>query len=87
LEGQAKVVYGQNRILAQLYVWIGLLLWNSVSEGDASIAAESLPALSSRRKRRVPVRCAQQHQQEQQNQQEKVKKDENNGKIVRIVIL
>lgn len=45
--------------------------------------------LSSRRKRRVPVRCTQQHQQKEQqrqDQQEKVWKDESNGKIVRNVL-
>jgi len=47
------------------FQWCGF-----VSEGDASQASESLPALSSRRKRRVPVRCAQQLQEQQQQQQQ-----------------
>lgn len=39
-------------------------------KGDASGESESLPVLSSRRKRRVPVRCAQQHQQQQEQLQQ-----------------
>jgi hypothetical protein len=51
-----------------------------ISEGDASQVSDSLPALSSRRKRRVPVRCAQQLQEQQQEQDlhEQVNEKESN---------